>query len=263
MNRLKLGAIGIFLTFVLIVSFVFLQADKGATLQAASVHPSHAVATNQVNSLDQHALDLYHKIGLDRSGLSFEVFQKGLIGFYNLKDAKTVSDKSILSIVDFDQISTSKRLYIIDLDKETLILNTWVAHGQNSGWNTAESFSNVLNSYESSLGFYVTGEVYYGKHGRSLRLDGMDAGFNDQARNRAIVLHGADYVSAKTIRQLGRLGRSQGCPAVPLELTDQVINAVHSKTVLYIHKTLDTYQSKFLDSVQAARYLSSTNFFNG
>jgi hypothetical protein len=141
-----------------------------------------------------------------------------------------------------EQSSTAKRLWIIDLDKKELLLNTWVAHGNGSGSDKATRFSNVNDSFQSSLGFYVTGEVYSGKHGKSLRLDGMDAGYNDNARKRSIVVHGASYVSQGTINALGRLGRSQGCPAV----------APEGRTVLFINGNDERYTSKFLDQHMAA-----------
>ena len=98
----------------------------------------------------------------------------------------------------------------------------------------------------------MTAEVYKGKHGRSLRLDGMDEGYNSNARKRSIVVHGAPYVSQGTINELGRLGRSQGCPAVPAELSDKVINTIEGKTVIFINGTHQSYFSKYLDVHLAA-----------
>ena len=203
----------------------------------------------------RHIMGIYEAANLKEAGLNAEVFTKALTGFYNLKDAGKLSkDRSILSIVDFDQKSTEKRLYIVDLDNQKLLVKTWVAHGNGSGNDVATNFSNISNSYQSSLGFYVTGEIYTGKHGKSLRLDGMDQGTNSNARNRAIVVHGADYVSQGTINALGRLGRCQGCPAVAQELANTVINTINGKTVLFINKTVDSYSSKFLDSHNAALF---------
>ena len=111
------------------------------------------------------------------------------------------------------------------------------------------------NSYASSLGFYVTGEIYYGTHGKSLKLDGLDKGFNDNARKRDIVLHGASYVSKNTINALGRLGRSQGCPAVAPEVADKIINTIAHQTILFINKSDQFYNSKFLDENLAAQVI--------
>jgi hypothetical protein len=201
---------------------------------------------------------LYTASHLKEAGLSFPVFEKAVTGFYNLKKSGQLSDRSILTIADFDQSSTKKRLYIIDLDKKEILLNTWVAHGQKSGNDDAINFSNKNDSFTSSLGFYVTGEVYRGIHGKSLKLDGMDLGFNDNARSRSIVVHGAPYVSEGTINALGRLGRSQGCPAVAPEVADKVINTIGDKTVLFINKSVGDYSSKYLDETLAANFALDT-----
>ena len=206
---------------------------------------------------NHHILTIYHAANLDSAGLSEAVFEKALTGFYNLKYSGLTQSNGILTIADFDQESCKKRLYIMDLENNKLLLNTWVAHGQNSGGDKPECFSNIPSSNQSSLGFYITGETYMGKHGRSLRLDGMDVGFNDQARARAIVLHGADYVSQKSIDQLGRLGRSQGCPAVSSKLSDQVITMISGRTVLFINNSGQNYNSQFLNETLAASMVSN------
>jgi hypothetical protein len=196
---------------------------------------------------------VYEAAHLAQSGLTMQVFEKAVTGFYNLRNlGKIASDKSVLTIADLDMNSTQKRLWIVDLDKKELLLNTWVAHGQRSGADKAVKFSNTNDSFQSSIGFYITGEVYNGQHGRSLRLDGMDDGFNSNARKRSIVVHGADYVSQGTINALGRLGRSQGCPAVAPELANKVINTIEGKTVLFINSSLQDYTSKYLDEHAAA-----------
>lgn len=202
----------------------------------------------------KHVDGIYTAAHLKEAGLSQRTFEKALTGFYNLKKAGRLSQKSILTIADFDQLSTKKRLYIIDLDKKEILLNTWVAHGQRSGSDEAVNFSNKNDSFTSSLGFYVTGEVYKGMHGKSLKLDGMDDGFNNNARMRSIVVHGAAYVSPGTINALGRLGRSQGCPAVAPELAEKVISTIGDKTVLFINKSQQAYSSKYLDHTLAANF---------
>lgn len=203
----------------------------------------------------------YHKINLEETGLSFDAFSKAYIGYLNLKAENIVNEKaSVLSIADFSISSKSKRLWIIDIEENKLLLNTWVSHGRGSGADIATRFSNTVNSHQSSLGFYVTGEVYYGKHGRSLRLDGMDDGFNSRARERAIVIHGAKYVSAQAIKNLNRLGLSHGCPAVPLEQSDKIIDLVKNKTVFYVHANQPSYASRFLDETKAGQVLQTALF---
>lgn len=194
--------------------------------------------------------DLYGTAQLAESGLSLAVFEKAVTGFYNLKNTgKLSATKAILSIVDFDQSSIKKRLWIIDLDKKELLLNTWVAHGERSGSVKASYFSNSSESFKSSIGFFITAESYFGKHGLSLKLDGVDQGFNTNARKRAIVVHGANYVSQETINALGRLGRSQGCPAVPQEMAEKIVRTMEEKTVLFIHVSDPHYTSMYLDEV--------------
>jgi len=206
--------------------------------------------------LENETSAIYESMKLANVGLPFKVFEEAYIGFLNLKNSEKISEESsILSIADFDKSSKTKRLWIVDLKNDSLLLNTWVSHGRGSGNDMATKFSNLSNSYQSSLGFYITGEVYNGKHGRSLRLDGMDSGFNDNARARAIVLHGAPYVSSQAIQSLNRLGLSHGCPAVPLELTNQIIDLIKEKTVLYIHADSPAYHSVYLNPEEAGKRL--------
>jgi hypothetical protein len=165
---------------------------------------------------------------------SFDSFSIALEGFYKFKE-KVCFQRNILTLIDFSQSSNTKRLWIIDLDKDEVLLNTYVAHGRNTGDEFANYFSNKSESYQSSLGFYATAETYIGKHGSSLKLDGLQKGLNDNARERAVVMHGADYVSEKFIRDNQRLGRSLGCPAVPVELNDKIISMIKDKSCLFIY----------------------------
>ena len=161
-------------------------------------------------------------------------FSEALKGFYLLKE-KGVIQKDILTLIDFSLSSNTKRLWVINLSTNTILFHSLVAHGRNTGEEFASTFSNSNSSFKSSLGFYATGEIYQGKHGASLRLDGLERGVNDNARERAVVMHGADYVSESFIRNNKRLGRSLGCPAIPLELTDEIIEAIKGKSCLYIY----------------------------
>lgn len=248
MNRYILGASGL-----VAITFLFSSLSwKSSSLKQDGLKASAIISID--SAYTKHVDAIYQATHLKEAGLSEPTFEKALTGFYNLKKAGQLSEKSILTIIDFDQLSTKKRLYIIDLNKKEILLNTWVAHGQRSGKDEAINFSNRNDSYTSSLGFYVTGEVYKGMHGKSLKLDGMDNGFNNNARMRSIVVHGANYVSAGTINTLGRLGRSQGCPAVAPELANDVINTIEDKTVLFINKSKEAYTSKYLDHTFAASF---------
>lgn len=173
----------------------------------------------------------------------FLVFQKALSGFLQLSHADQIENK-LLTIIDFSLPSTQERLWIIDMTSQAIIYQSYVAHGQQSGGLYAEHFSNKPNSHQSSLGFYITGEPYHGKHGLSLRLDGLEAGINDKARERAIVIHSADYVSQTFIEQHGRLGRSHGCPAIPKEAHEKIIQQIAGKSCLYIYHDSPAYHAQ-------------------
>ncbi|GAA4470723.1 murein L,D-transpeptidase catalytic domain family protein [Nibrella saemangeumensis] len=171
----------------------------------------------------------YDDLHLGATGLKREVFE------YALRGLQKMDAKPIISIVDMSQPSTKKRLYVIDLENKKLLFNTFVSHGRNTGELMASSFSNVNSSNKSSLGFYKTLGTYVGKHGVSLKLKGLEKGFNDNAYERAIVLHGADYVCEDFVRRTGRLGRSQGCPAVPNDVSQKIIDAVKGGTCLFVY----------------------------
>jgi len=163
-----------------------------------------------------------------------DCFTKALEGYYQWREIGKVQ-KDILTIVDFSMSSKEERLWVIDLKNNEILFQSLVAHGRNSGVEYATNFSNRPESHQSSLGFYATGETYIGKHGYSLRLDGLEKGLNNNARKRAIVMHGADYVSASFIESNGRLGRSFGCPSLPKELNDALIDTIKNKSCLYIY----------------------------
>jgi len=230
------------------------EGNKETMIDRRNVVPNEE--TSALATAEEHIGNLYSACEVEETGLKNDVFKKAYIGFLNLKErGKVPQDATVLSIADFDLSSKEKRLWIIDVEKHQLLLNTWVSHGRGSGKDIATHFSNTVNSHQSSLGFYVTGEVYYGKHGRSLRLDGMDRGFNNKARERAIVIHGASYVSAQAIQRLDRLGLSYGCPAVPMALSNKVIDIIRDRTVLYIHANSPAYHSVFLNEEVASRRL--------
>ncbi len=168
--------------------------------------------------------------------LSPEVFALAWRGYMNLQAAGLLrTDKQVMSVIDFSRSSCQDRLWVIDLKAHKVIYHTYVAHGQGSGMDMATSFSNREGSHASSLGFYVTGDTYVGQHGNSLRLLGMDKGFNDAALDRGIVVHAAGYVSDAFIANEGRLGRSWGCPALNPEIAQSIIRAIQDGTCLFIY----------------------------
>jgi len=178
---------------------------------------------------------LYERLCLSDLDLKQDVFEKALKGLNSLIKKDELCNSHLLSIIDFSQSENLKRLYIIDIKKGEVLFNTYVAHGRNSGEEFAKSFSNKVNSYKSSLGFYITGNSYEGKNGLSLQLKGVENGINNFAEKRSIVMHGASYVSEPFIKENGHLGRSLGCPAVPLEFNDAIINLLKEGSCLFIY----------------------------
>lgn len=184
---------------------------------------------------DSNIESIYNRLNSSQFTLpNLESFKEALKGYYLLKK-KGLVQKDILTLVDFSLSSNVKRLWVIDLDTNTILYNSLVAHGRNTGEEYANSFSNSNSSYKSSLGFYVTGEIYNGKHGMSLKLDGLEKGINDNARERGVVMHSANYVSNSFIKCNKRLGRSQGCPAIPEDLLRGIVNTIKNKSCLFIY----------------------------
>lgn len=146
-----------------------------------------------------------------------------------------LASHQLVTLIDFSRPSTEKRLWTFDPRTGALLFNSLVAHGQETGENMAVSFSNQPNSHQSSLGFFLTDTPYEGKHGLSLRLIGLEPGINNNALDRAIVVHGADYVSEQFVRQYGRLGRSHGCPALPTEMVEPFVKATAKGTLIFIY----------------------------
>lgn len=165
-------------------------------------------------------------------GLRPEVLSAALTS-YRCARREGFGSKRTLTIIDFELPSTEKRLWVISLRRGELLFHDYVAHGRNTGEDLAEAFSNIVDSKQSSIGLFQTAETYTGKNGLSLRLDGLEPGVNDNARERYIVLHGAEYVSEAHIEEFGRLGRSWGCPAVPLDITEGLIDRIDEGTLLF------------------------------
>src|SRR3970040_1283293 len=216
---------------LLILSF---SPSKLFFSEAKNVKKAEIAAVIKTTS-ENNEETIYNSLNSNQFALpKLESFTEALKGFYLLKEKGLVS-KNILTLIDFSMSSNSKRLWVIDLSTNTILYNSLVAHGRNTGNEFASSFSNSAESYKSSLGFYATGEIYSGKHGKSLKLDGLEKGINSNARARAVVIHGAEYVSNSFIQNNKRLGRRLGCPAIPLELTDKIIQTIKDKSCLFIY----------------------------
>jgi len=172
------------------------------------------------------------------------VFELAFTGYSKLQAQNQFSHPNILTIIDYSKSSREKRLFVIDIHSKKLIFNELVAHGMNTGADYARYFSNNCNSNQSSLGFFVTGESYLGKNGYSLKLLGLEKGFNSKALERGVVMHGANYVSDNYIKQNGRLGRSFGCTAVSREVNYNLIETIKGGTCLFIYYPDKNYLSK-------------------
>ncbi len=218
-------------TFLLVIFLVLLGS--------ANVYA--AVSKLQVKS---HIQSLYKDFQFNRyNKISMEAFSAGVTGYYNLLEEGKIS-KNILTICDFTQSSKNKRMWILDMKNKKVLLHTYVAHGKGSGDEFVRRLSNVHESHTSSQGFYKTGSIYNGNNGRSIKLHGLDGRYNSNAYSRAIVLHGADYVSERFIKAYGRLGRSYGCPAVERRLTNTVINYIVGQSAFFIYSPANGYLSR-------------------
>lgn len=186
---------------------------------------------------------VYDSLKLGSLGLSRQAFDYALKGFHHLIAKGKITNNSIISIADFSVPSSKKRFFIIDLKNYKILFNTYVAHGQNSGREYANSFSNTHESLQSSPGFYVTKETYYGSKGYSLRLEGEEKGINDNALARGIVMHAAPYVNEGLAKGRGFIGRSWGCPAVVPELNQSIINKIKNGTCLFLYTPNKNYIS--------------------
>lgn len=198
-----------------------------------------------INYLDLAACDLYSKFNFKRyNALDYDLFLMAYKGYLVMKSEGMISNDRYLTIMDFRLSANQRRLWLLDLEKSKIVIHELVSHGRNSGEEYAKSFSNRPESFKSSLGFYVTGVPYMGKNDYSLRLHGVEEGFNDNALDRGIVMHGADYVSHTFIRHHKRLGRSQGCPAVSTRLSQWLINTIQGGSCMFIYYPDKVYLSK-------------------
>ncbi|HLX93656.1 MAG TPA: murein L,D-transpeptidase catalytic domain family protein [Puia sp.] len=198
----------------------------------------------------EEASELYEQIDLKDAGLSKKAFQYAFTGYYYLLNHHQLANENVLTICDFSQSSRNKRLYVIDLGEKTILINTYVAHGRKTGGEFAQSFSNRTNSHKSSLGFFVTEGTYDGDNGLSLKINGVERGFNDKALRRGIVIHGSDYVGPDFLAWNKFNGRSFGCPAVPSAEIQEVVDTIKDGSCLFIYHPTKRYliRSKILNS---------------
>ncbi|HEV3224293.1 MAG TPA: murein L,D-transpeptidase catalytic domain family protein [Puia sp.] len=204
----------------------------------------------EVKMVIKQALTLYDSMKLEQSGLNQKAFEYAWRGYHNLLKQGKLKKSYVLTVCDFTQSSSSKRLYVIDVAHKKLLFNTYVSHGMNSGVEYATSFSNKANSFKSSLGFFITSKTYFGRNGLSLKVKGLEKGYNDLAAKRHIVLHGSDYITPEYLKDNGEMGRSLGCAAMPNVMSPKIIKAIKNGSCLFIyHPTVN--------------YLTHSNVING
>lgn len=249
MKKLQIKKIYLFfssaLLFLLHLPFVFAK-NKPVEISSLPVKmesnlPADSVLMMAKIKIQATASSLYDSLRLNLMGLSQQAFEYAMQGFNYLLQNGQLNNGKVISIVDFSQPSSKKRLFVIDLDKQKVVFNTYVAHGKNSGTASATQFSNRPESLESSLGFYETSNTYIGDNGYSLRLEGLESGINDNAARRAIVMHGAAYVNEGLANSRGYIGRSWGCPAVPENLHKPIIDKIKNGTCLFIYSPDKSY----------------------
>ena len=166
-------------------------------------------------------------------GLSPQAFTMALAAVSEARARGISGRDDLLTVIDYSLPSTEPRLWVLDLAHGKVIYHELVAHGSGSGDNYATRFSNTLESRQTSLGLFRTGGTYQGKNGYSLKLEGLDKGVNDLAAVRSIVMHGAWYVSPQQARNLGRLGRSWGCPALSEKIAPAVIDTIKGGSFIF------------------------------
>jgi hypothetical protein len=196
----------------------------------SSLITSSVLLTSSVFANENSALA--KKFSSETRNLKTQVVQLALNAENNVAKKGLVANKQYVTVIDYSLPSTDKRLWVLDVKNQHVIYNTYVAHGKNSGENYATQFSNSPRSRESSIGVYVTENTYIGHNGNSLRLAGLDRGFNDKAESRGIVMHPAPYVSENIIENYGRLGTSWGCPALDPEMAQPIINTIKGGSLI-------------------------------
>lgn len=219
---------------------------------------------DQSGQFENHLVRLYGDImPVENIKPAFDLYRRAMIGYYDLLANGTRIDNHKITLIDFRKSSNKKRLWVIDLKTNQILYYRLVAHGSNTGEEYAQSFSNKKNSNQSSLGFYLTAETYIGKHGLSLRLDGQEEGFNDMARERAVVMHSANYVSREFAKTYGRMGRSFGCPAIATKDHKVIIQNLANRSVIFIYYPDANYESKtLLNNIDAANTFYLNNVLN-
>lgn len=231
MKKILIASVFCAVTFVSLTSMI---AEKAKSSSAHFNKIETATAGTDNSAEVNYWIDsLYSTMNLSETGLSRDVFFTACKGYEYMVSQNELSKQGLLTICDYSQCSSKKRLYVLDLNQGKVLFNTYVAHGHNSGNDYATSFSNSDDSHKSSLGFMRTAETYIGDNGYSMRLDGMENGFNNNVRARSIVMHGSDYVNAQRASNGTMMGRSYGCPAVPATEVRNIVDCIKGGTCFF------------------------------
>ncbi len=241
----------LFVSSVILIHFLFVFA-KSKPFETPVVNTAEITTADNATDVTASVSDdntnnksaIYNNLNLESLGLSRQAFEYGIKGFEYLLSTGKLHNDQIISIVDFSLPSSKKRLFVIDLKNNKVLFNTYVSHGRNSGRELAQEFSNDAESFKSSLGFYVTGGTYDGKHGFSMRLMGEEPGFNDNALSRSIVMHSAEYINESVIKTQGFIGRSLGCPALSPTIYKPVIEKIKNGTCLFLYSPNKNYLTR-------------------
>lgn len=211
-----------------------------ATLISFNATGAGAATTSDKSTIEE----ISKNIAAKTHNLNPSVLKLAINAFYNAMHRGIHPAKPIVTVIDYSLPSTEKRLWVVDLSKESILYTSLVAHGKYSGENFTTKFSNRPGSLQTSLGLFLTENTYFGRDGYSLKLRGLEEGFNDKAEPRTIVMHGAPYVSESFAESFGRLGRSWGCPAVEKPLAEPIINTIKGGTLIFSYYPDSQYLQK-------------------
>lgn len=247
-----INSFSIIFGIICLLSFTFIDDVKNVGSKDAENVADNAkvdVCDNQVYEYFYTSSDrfkvycdtLYSKMFNDLNRPSRKVFDLAMKGYAYLDQSGMIAKRNVLTFIDYSLSSNLKRLWVIDLKATKVLFHELVAHGRNSGEEYARKFSNISNSFQSSLGFFITGEIYSGKHDLSIKMNGIERKFNGKAFDRGIVIHGADYVSEDYIKKNKRLGRSLGCPAVSQNVISSISEVISDGTCLFAYYPNKTY----------------------
>ena len=241
--------IAILFAFTTFINFSFSLKEKrvpNKTFIVSLYNDSANAIKSPVAEKSEKAVapDGYSIMKLDKKGLSRQAYDLALKGYNKLLRKRLVRNKNIITVVDFSKPSNEKRLFVLDIKRNKVIIQSLVAHGRNSGLEYATDFSNEIDSHKSSLGFYVTMNTYSGEHGYALKIKGCEKGFNNKAYDRAIVIHGSEYVTDNFLRSNGFLGRSWGCPALPDKMNKKIIDVIKNGSCLFLYHPTKKYLNK-------------------